>query len=54
MPDEIMRSDNRSEQPDFLKLGFDDVLVEGFHDVLVGAGVESPGDMSDVVLGGEE
>src|SRR5271165_3816424 len=43
-----------SDQPDFLKLGFDNVLVERLHDVFVGAGMQRAGDMRDVVLGGAE
>ena len=43
-----------SEQADFLKLRLDNVLVEGFHDVLFGAGMQRPGNMGDIVLGGAE
>ena len=49
----VMRP-NDSDQPDFLELGFDDVLVERLHDVLVRAGMERAGDVSDIVLGGAE
>src|SRR5687768_14353726 len=38
------------DQPDLMKLGFDDVAIEGFHDVLVGARADRAGDMLDVVL----
>src|SRR5664279_2531150 len=43
-----------SDQSDFLQLGFDDLLVERFHDVFVGAGVQGARDMRDVVFGGAE
>src|SRR6202161_507082 len=42
------------DQPDFLELGLDDVLVERLHDVFVGTGVQRAGDVGDVVLGGAE
>ena len=44
----------RSDQPDLLELGLDDLLVERLHDVLVGAGMQRARDVSDVVLGGAE
>src|SRR5580704_6331031 len=44
----------RSDQADLLELCFHDVLVERLHDVFVGARVQRPRDMSDVVLGGAE
>src|SRR5437764_6003926 len=34
------RGRSRSDQPDFLELGFDDFLVERLHDVFVRAGAE--------------
>ena len=43
-----------SDQPDLLKLGFDDLLVEGLHDVFVRAGAERACDMRHIVLGGAE
>src|SRR5262245_4143833 len=43
-----------SDQADFLKLGFDNLLVERFHDVLVRSGVQRARDMRHVVLGGAE
>src|SRR2546423_9777105 len=43
-----------SDQADFLEFRFDDFLVEGLHDVLVGAGVKRTGDVNDIVLGGAE
>src|SRR4051812_38228968 len=46
--------ENGSDQPDFLELGLDDFLVEGLHDVFVGARVQRARDMGDVVLGGAE
>jgi len=52
--DERRLTRGRLDQPDFLEFGFDDVLVERLHDVFVGAGVQRPGDMGDVVLGGAE
>src|SRR5580704_1710027 len=44
----------RLDQPDFLKLGFDNVLVERLHDVFVGAGMERAGDVGDIVFRGAE
>src|SRR5262245_14529994 len=43
---------HRSDQPDLLELGLDDLLVERLHDVLVGAGVQRACDVGDIVLGG--
>src|SRR6202034_156101 len=43
-----------SDQPNFLELRLDNVLVERLHDVLVGASVKRPRDMCDVVFGGAE
>ena len=43
-----------SDQPDFLELGLDDLLVERLHDVLVGAGMQRARDVRDIVLGGAE
>src|SRR5882724_548244 len=43
-----------SDQANFLELGRDDIFVERFHDVFVGAGVERTRDMSDIVFGGAE
>src|ERR1700722_16694299 len=43
-----------SDQPDFLELGLDNVLVERLHDVFVGAGVKRTRDVRDVVFGGAE
>src|SRR4051812_15952789 len=40
----------RSDQADLLKFGFDDVAVEGLHDVFVGARVQRPRDMRYVVF----
>src|SRR5712671_1025567 len=45
---------HRSEQPDLLELGLDDVLVERLHDVFVRARMERARDMGHVVLGGAE
>src|SRR5450631_4226581 len=44
----------RSKQPDFLELGFDDILVERLHDVFVGAGMQRACDVGYIVLGGAE
>src|SRR5882757_65945 len=44
----------RSDQTDFLELGFDDLLVERLHDVFVGARVQRARDMRHVVFGGAE
>src|SRR5262249_40771591 len=44
----------RSDQPDFLEFGRDDVLVERLHDVFVGTGMQRAGNVRDVVLGGAE
>src|SRR5262245_5443569 len=38
----------RSDQPDFLELRLDNLLVERLHDVLVGSGMQRPGDVDDV------
>src|ERR1044072_63146 len=43
-----------SDEPDFLELGFNDLLVDGLHDVFVRAGAERPRDMRHVVFGGAE
>src|SRR3974377_666736 len=44
----------RSDQPDFLKLGLDNLPVERLHDVLVGTRMQSARDVRDIVLGGAE
>src|SRR5450631_932600 len=50
----LLTARRRSDQPDFLELGFHDLLVERLHDVFVGAGVQGARDMRDVVFGGAE
>src|SRR5205814_5227527 len=47
-------SDRRRNQSDFLELGRDNILVEGLHDVFVGAGMQRSRDMVDAVLRGAE
>src|SRR3981189_3026970 len=44
----------KSEKADFLELRRDDVLVEGLHDVFVGAGMKRARDVRDVVFSGAE
>src|ERR1700749_3388262 len=43
-----------SDQHDLLELRLDNLFVERFHDVLVGAGVKRPRDVRHIVLGGAE
>src|SRR5262249_59825953 len=44
----------RSNQADFLKLGFDDFLVERLHDILIRAPMQGARNMRDVVFCGED
>src|SRR5712675_2322772 len=44
----------KSEKADFLELRRDDVLVEGLHDVFVGASMKRARDVRDVVFSGAE
>src|SRR5689334_19040707 len=44
------RLPHQSDQPDFLELGGDNVLVERLHDVFVGAGVKGARDVRDIVF----
>src|SRR5215831_9281579 len=51
---QTVRRRHPSDQPDLLEFGFDDVLVERLHDVLVRTGMQRACDVCDVVLGGAE
>src|SRR5262245_35273122 len=44
----------RSDQPDFLELCFDDLLVERLHDVLVCTRVQRARDVRDIIFRGAE
>src|SRR5271165_774088 len=44
----------RSDQSDFLELRFDNLLIEGLHDVFIGPRVERAGNVRDIILAGAE